>query len=87
MVAYGLVSSNAKWQNQSYRCFLELGLQQLKHVLQLFYSHENGALTMLVPKIVDDTKVEEQRHRAKTVISQCDKMFKLSTLFSRAGII
>lgn len=57
--SYGLVNSNAKWQNQSDTLILENGLSQSKHVSQLFYKKEGVKLVLIVANIVDDLKLQK----------------------------
>ena len=57
VTAHGLVNANAKWQNQSDKIMLDIGLQQSSHVPQLLYKKEGGRLVLLVAKIVDDLEI------------------------------
>lgn len=80
VAAYGLVNSGAKWQYQSDKALLQLGLTQSKNVPQLFYKKENGKLVLLLVKVVDDIMVTEADNLTEMLLKDFNSIFKLGTL-------
>ena len=78
--AYGLVNSNAKWQNQSDAVSQNNGLVQSKHIPQLFFKKEAGKLVLVVAKIVDDLKAAGIEQRATVFLDAFDSRFKVGTV-------
>ena len=78
--SYGLVNSNAKWQNQSDELLLDYGLDQSRYVAQLFFKREAGKLVLVVAKIVNELKVSGTGNRAKAFLDVFDSRFKLVTI-------
>lgn len=83
--AYGLVNSNAKWQNNSDEFLLKNGLIQSKHVPKLFFKKKAGKQVLVVAKIVDDLKAAGIRQRAKDFLDAFDSRFKLGTINNAPG--
>lgn len=54
VAAYGLVNASPKWKKQSDDAFIQLGLQPIAEIPQLFTILKEGELVLLVYKIVDD---------------------------------
>ncbi len=85
ITAYGLVNSNAKWQNESDNVLLKMGLTQSINVPQLFYKKENGKLTLILAKVVDDIIAAGVGNSAIQALNEFDKTFKLGEIKSGPG--
>lgn len=84
--AYGLVNANAKWQVLSDSLFCDIGLTQLRHVPQLFYMKQDGLLSAVVVKIVDDILIGGQLDTVDKIVDQVNHKFKLGTIFHGPGL-
>lgn len=78
--AYGLVNANAKWQSKSDAVMLDLGLQQSKHIPQLFFKKKNEELVLVAAKVVNDLKASGKRDNAKDFLTAFDRKFKFGAV-------
>lgn len=83
--AYGLVNANAKWQSQFDAVMIALGIAQSKSIPQLFYKKNDGKLTLLVAKIVDDLKAAGTEDNALRFLEEFDKKLKFAEINSGPG--
>ncbi len=82
---YGLINSNAKWQVQSDELMCQLGLVQLTLIPQLFIKLDNGRLTMIAAKVVDDIILTGEESVTSKFIDDFNAKFKLGTIIRGPG--
>ena len=85
--AYGLVNANSKWQLQSDSALTNMGLQQSRHVPQLFTLKRNGKLVLIVAKIVDDMLATGESSYVHSFIKKFDAQYKLGTVNYGPGLL
>ena len=85
VAAYGLVNSNAKWQEHSDLCLTQLGFMQLKYTPQLFYIFDQENLCAVAVKIVDDVLFSGPRNFLEQIISKITSRYTLRTVVFGPG--
>lgn len=85
--AYGLVNANSKWQLQSDKALTTMGLEQSRHIPQLFTFKRNGKLVLIIAKIVDDMLATGELSYVKSFISKFDSQFSLGTVNYGPGLL
>lgn len=75
--SYGHVNAKAKWESKYEKALPKLGLEQLKHVNQLFYRRKNNQLLLICGKLVDDIIAAGSADNVTNVLSDFHQMSKL----------
>ena len=82
---YGSVNANAKWQVHSDQTFIDMGLNTLVYVPQLFYMHENGELVLIVVKVTDDIFIAGSDGYKRNFIHKLKHTYELGTITHLPG--
>lgn len=80
-----LVNPNARWQNQSDQGIFNMGLEQCKEVLQLFYYKMQGKIVLIVAKLVADLKAAGRGDNAIMFTKKFNESFELGTTWKLPG--
>lgn len=86
IAAYGRVNANTKWKVLSDSLFCDIGLTHLLYGPQLFYMKQDGLLSALVVKIVDNILIVEQLDTVDKIFNQVNHKFKLGTIVYGSGL-
>lgn len=85
--AYGLVSSNAKFQTQADQFILEICLSHMNVTPQLFYLYRDKNLVLTVAKIVDGLIMTGLKSDVEMFLRRFDERFKLGTIVHGPGVL
>ena len=77
VATYGLVNANAKWQLHSGTALLDLGLQAVVLIPQLFYMKWNGKLCLIVAKEVDDFLIGATKSAPEWLIDRVKEKYSV----------
>lgn len=80
-VAYRFVSANAKFQLQADDFIFSNGLFHLAVVPHLFYPFQNGALVLIVFKVVYDLKLTGELSAVQHFLCPLNRKFALEQFF------
>jgi len=84
--AYGLVNAGAKWQEQIDSFLIDTGFKHVIFIRQLFYMvDEDGSLTAIAVKVVDDILFCGPTDVLKNVIGRISKTYDLGTIVYGPG--
>lgn len=84
---YGLVNATTNFQKQSDDIIINLGLQHLGVVPQLFYLIKDSWLVLLVVKIVDVLPINGITSEVKSFLFDFNKEFSFCTVVSGPGVL
>ena len=80
-----LVNASAKLQDHSDTTFLQIDLNAVRHLPQLFYMKKNGVICLIVAKVVDDILIGGSLEVMKWFITPLKKYYKLGTITHMPG--
>ncbi len=83
--AYGLVNTNAKWQDHSDNFLRRIKFEQLVYAPQLFYMKKNSSLQILAVKIVDDILFAGPQPLLRSLIDNMMNTYELGTIVYGPG--
>ena len=81
------MNANSKYQVQSDNLLLNLGLERLIDVPQLFYRKVDGKISVLVAKIVDDILATGEKDAVERVLTDFNDRFNFGTVIHGPGIL
>lgn len=85
VATYGLVNANAKWQLHSDTTLLDLRLQALVHIPQLFYMKRDGKLCLIVAKVVDDFLIDGTKSARNWLIEKLKERYTVGKIAHLTG--
>lgn len=86
VAAYGLTSTNAKWQNHSNNMMIECDMAQLPFVPQLFYRlGDTGLVDELAVKLVDDVIFGGSEDVRAELVEKMKGYFDIGTISHTPG--
>ena len=77
VATYGSVNANAKWQVHSDQTFIDMGMNTLMYVPQLFDMHENGEIVLIVVKVTDDIFITGSEIHMRKFIHKLKQTYEL----------
>ena len=80
VATYGLVDASAKWQVQSDQTFIDIGLNTLVYVPQLFYMLDKCNIVLIVVKVTDDILIGESETHKPQFIQRLTQAYELGTI-------
>lgn len=82
--SYGMVNANAKFQVQSEELLLSIGLKKVIEITHIFYAKCNGALSIMLAKIIDDILISGSHEVVDDIIQRFNSKFQLGTIVQAA---